>query len=141
MDQDRTRRSPEDCRFAEFPALAKLRLVDGDLDELADQGFLAQERRRDCAYYKLRFRRGGRQIVRYVGGANEAAVITEELKKLRAGCRLRRELRALDCSARQMLRDSKSQLEPLLVERGFRFHGRAIRQPRASRPQINVTFP
>ena len=61
--------SPAAGPFAKFPALAKLNLTGADLDELARQGFLSVEHRRDRTYYKLRFRRGRRQVVRYVGGA------------------------------------------------------------------------
>jgi hypothetical protein len=115
-------------RLHDFRALARLSLTEQDLNALESQGCLALEHRGDRSYYKLRFRRGGRQVVRYAG--QEAALVAEELKTLQAARRLQRELNKLNLAARQALREGKLILEPLLVERGFRFHGLAIRRTR-----------
>jgi hypothetical protein len=125
---------------ARFPALAMLRLTDEDIAALGEQGFLAPERRQNQRFFKLRFRRGGRQVVRYVGGTEAAALVAEELKILQAARRARRELERFGRVTRQRLREAKIELEPLILESGFKFHGRAIRRPRLSVSQIDVTF-
>jgi hypothetical protein len=121
---------PAAGRLHEFPVLAKLGFIEQDLDVLAGQGCLAVERRGDRRYFKLRFRRDGRQIVRYVGGVEMAALVAEELNTLQATRRMQRDLDRLSRAARRLLRDGKAKLEPLLLERGFKFHGRSIRRPR-----------
>jgi hypothetical protein len=109
-----------------------LRLDADDLIELAHQGFVSPELHRGRTRYKLRFRRGGRQIVRVVGGLQAAALVEEELARLQSTRRRVRELMALDRIARRELRDSKSRLTPLIESYGFKFHGRAIRRLRRS---------
>jgi hypothetical protein len=133
--------APEAGYVSRFPALAKLRLCKEDLAELGRQGRIVPERRGDRTYYKLRFRRAGQQVVRCVGGAQEAALVAEELKALQSNRRQRLELDALNRTARHVLRDAKVKLERLLAERGFRFHGRAIRRSRRSHQRTNVSFP
>jgi hypothetical protein len=122
--------APHAGRLASFPALAELGLGDADLAALAHQGFLALERRQERTYYKLRFRRDGRQIVRYVGGVEKMALVAEELSLLQTARRHQRELNELVAAARKQLRNGKAQLEPALLERGFKFHGLAIRRQR-----------
>lgn len=122
----------ENQSFAAYSALATLRLSATDLSALAVQGFVGTERRGNRTYFKLRFRRQRRQAVRYLGlDARFAAQVGAELLALQAHRRRRHELAALTKQARQQLRDAKRQLEPLLVARGFRFHGLAVRRPRA----------
>jgi hypothetical protein len=133
--------APDADRMSRFPALAKLSLSEADLAELAHQGSLAPERRGSRTYYKLRFRRGGRQLVRYVGGADQAALVSEELSALQTTRRLERQLNEVGRAARQLQRDAKAKLEPLLAECGFRFHGQAIRRSRRSHQQITSVFP
>src|SRR5436190_12381293 len=53
-------------RIQDFPVLASMRLGDEDLRILTQQGFLNREARRGTGYFKLRFRRGGKQCVKYV---------------------------------------------------------------------------
>ena len=115
-------------RVAAFPALAGLGFIDSDLAVLARQGFLGTERRRDRSYFKLRYRRGGYQHVKYVGSTGRAAAVQHELERLQSEVRTRRELAGLVRDARQVLRASKSTLKPLLESRGFRFHGLEVRQ-------------
>jgi hypothetical protein len=132
--------APEAGWPARFPALAKLGLTDEDLNALAHQGFVAPERRQAGTFFKLRFRRDGRQVVRYVGGPEKAACVATELKTLQVARYNRRELDKLGRVARQLLRDAKAKLEPPLLELGFKFHGRAIRRPRRTVSQVNSTF-
>ena len=117
-------------RLAEFPAIAALRLTAGDLEELADQGFVGEERRGDRTYYKLRFRRAGKQVVRYVGGADRAALVKEELGILQAETKVMQQLKARAKIANKMIREAKRTMEPVLKANGFVFHGLAIRRPR-----------
>jgi hypothetical protein len=116
---------PED-----FPALASLQLTSADLVTLARQGFVAGERRGERRYHKLRFRRGRRQVVKYLGGPERAHAVQAELDLLQAACRRRRKLAALSHQAREMLREAKRQLEPSLADQGYHFHGLAIRESR-----------
>ena len=48
-------------------ALISLRLTAVDLQVLRWQGFVSAELRGNCRIFKLRFRRDGRQVVRYLG--------------------------------------------------------------------------
>jgi hypothetical protein len=130
MDPLATHHQANTHRLADYPALASLRLDVKDLAELARQGFVSTEWRGKRTRYKLRFRRRGRQVVRFVGGPQEVALIEQELAKLQSRHRLQLELKTLDRLARQELRDSKSRLMPLIEREGFKFHGRAIRRPR-----------
>lgn len=122
--------STEHHRLADYPALASLRLNDTDLDELSHQGFIRQDKRGDRGYYKLRFRRRGKQVVRYIGNAERAAAVESELAGLQSEAAARRELRAVVRVANKMLRDSKTQLEPILAFHGLVFHGLSIRRAR-----------
>lgn len=123
-------RSLEDGRLAAFPSLAALGITEDDLEELSQQGFVCEERRGARRFYKLRFRRQRKQIVRYVGDARRAATVASELAALQHETRLMRKLRAGVKVTSGMLRDAKRQLEPLLQAHGFTFHGLAIRKPR-----------
>lgn len=122
-----------DQRRSNYPALDTLRLTDEDLETLADQGFVCAERRGDRTYYKLRFRRGRRQVVRYLGGPVRAAAVQQELAVLQAEKHAMQELTARVKFANKLLRDAKRTLAPVLLAHGFVFHGLAIRRPR--RPQ------
>ena len=125
-DEDPT----QDQRLAEFPALAALRLTAGDLDRLSDQGFVCAERRGDRTYFKLRFRRGTKQVVRYIGGPDRAAIVKQELAVLQAETKVMRELNARVEIAKRTLREAKRTMEPVLQAHGFVFHGMAIRRRR-----------
>jgi len=122
--------STEACQLVRYPALAALRLDDSDLEELGRQGFVCREKRGDRVYHKLRFRRDGRQVVRYVGSAERAAAVERELSDLQAETTAVRELNTVVKLANKMLRDSKTELEPLLASHGYAFHGMSIRRPR-----------
>lgn len=115
--------------FGEYPALSQLRLAAGDLTELARQGFLSVEQRGNRISHKLRFRRGGRQVVRSIGDAELAGILKTELDRLQFRRDICRELTAHDRAARRQLRAVKAQLEPLITAYGWRFHGRDVRRP------------
>jgi hypothetical protein len=114
---------------AMFPNLRGLRLTDDDLRALSEQGFIAEERRGKRKYPKLRFRRGGRQHVRYVPpGILE--VVRHELELIQGQRRLGRGVIGLDRRRKQLLREMKRELEPLVRAEGLAFHGFSIRRPR-----------
>ena len=113
-----------------YPVLAALRLDDSDLEVLSRQGSICRDNRGDRVYHKLRFRRDGRQVVRYIGSAERATAVDRELSELQSEATAFRELNAVVNIANKMLRDSKTQLEPLLASHGLAFHGRSIRRPR-----------
>lgn len=117
-----------------FPALGRLRLAAGDFAELAKQGFVSTEACGLQTRFKLRFRRAGCQVVRYIRGAEEAVAVTAELEQLQAARRLRRKLADLNREASRLLRESKTCLQPLVEANGFKFHGRQVRRPR--RPSV-----
>jgi hypothetical protein len=102
--------------------------------DLSRQGFVARERRRNRSYFKLRFRSGNRQIVRSLGtDAQLARAIARELRQLQSARRAELRLRRLIAEARRLLRSTTQTLKPLLEERGFRLHGRAIRRRQQAR--------
>ena len=117
-------------RGSDFPNLSRLRLSESDIQDLAQQGFVAAEQRQQRTHFKLRFRSGGQQRVRYIGGAEQAKAVQAELDVLQREVQLRRRLARLRRAAALVLRRGKRQLEPLLGARGFYFHGRAPRQRR-----------
>jgi hypothetical protein len=121
-------------------ALARLEFNAAELAALRRQGFVAREiRGKRTSVFKLRFRFGGRQRVRYLGtDADEAERIQNELNELQGGRRADLALGRLSRSAAQLLRDSKLRLEPWVQRAGLRFHGRAIRRPRAPSPEFSI---
>jgi hypothetical protein len=125
--------------LAEFPLLASLRISADDLRELARQGFVCEEKRGNREYYKLRFRSGGRQVVRYLGNAERAARVEHELSKLQNEAREMRALKAKVKIANKMLREAKIALQPVLAANGLVFHGFAIRQPRTRRHDVSAS--
>ena len=125
-------------RIEEYPALTALRLNDVDLDELSRQGFIAPEKRRGRMYYKLRFRRNHKQVVRYIGSAECAAVVRAELDVLQAETAILRKLNSIVNKAGQMLRDAKIQLGPLFEANGLAFHGLAVRRPRKLAVDVSI---
>jgi len=122
--------SRTDSHLADFPALAQLRITAADLLGLASQGTVCQEIRHEATYFKLRFRRGRRQIVRYIGDAERASAVRIELERLQSETKCMRNLKRLAKIASRLLRESKQQLKPILEAHGLAFHGLAIRRPR-----------
>ena len=117
-------------RLTDYPALAALRLNDTDVGELARQGRICVERRQHRRYFKLRFRRRGKQVVRYVGNAQSAEEVTSELMILQAEVRISRDLKSATRMAGKMLRNAKSRLKPILEANGLCFHGMSVRRSR-----------
>ncbi len=127
---------------AETPCLAQLRLTSDDLAALCRQGFVTAERRGNCTYFKLRFRRDRQQVVRYVGcDPDRAAAVQQELNILQDERKKELELSRLTDAAKRMLRQSKRALTPVLAEEGFAFHGYQIRRRRSSRAKSEKSAP
>jgi hypothetical protein len=112
-----------------FPLLSRLELNDEEVRALTKQGFLRCEARGTKTIYRLRYRVGGRQHARYVS-PRDAAALETELEILQRSVRSRRRLAHLARLARQLLRQRKLTLGPLLEARGYHFHGEEIRQRR-----------
>jgi hypothetical protein len=121
--------------LADYPALAALRLTDDDLDGLSYQGFVCREQRGHLVFFKLRFRRARRQIVRYVRNAQHAEDVCAELRRLQADRRMDLQLGRIAKLACRMLREGKCQLEPIVQAEQMTFHGLALRRPRKPRIQ------
>ena len=102
---------------------------------MKSQGTITAERRgRRTLAYKLRYRVGGQQQVKYLGtDENYIQQLRRELADLQAAHRQGRHLQRLEKQAREVLRASKQLLVPHLPPAGFKFHGLAIRRSR--RPQ------
>lgn len=132
--------SIEDNRIRDYPALAALRLNDADLNELSRQGFIGQEKRKDRTYYKLRFRRNHKQVVRYIGSAECATDVRTDLKVLQAETAILRELNSIVKMASQMLQDAKTKLGPLFEANGLAFHGLAVRRSRKPTIDFSVSI-
>ncbi len=81
-------------------------------------------------YYKLRFRREARQVVRYVGDCERAAAVARELSVLQHEVQVMRNLRQAVKAANKRLKEAKMQIRPLLEDHGFAFHGLSIRRSR-----------
>ncbi len=116
----------------------ELGLSGEDCQALARQGFLAADYcwkggRRLGPYYKLRWRRDGRQCVRYVGGdPDRVERISAALENLQRPLHLARCLAQLMKEARRRLRSAKHVLAPCVANRGLRYHGYTARRPRTS---------
>ncbi len=95
---------------------------------------MTAERRGERTYFKLRFRRGGSQSVRYIGpDAAQAAAVQRELDELQEERQKELKLARLTDTAKRMLRESKRVLAPVLAEEGFGFHGYEVRRHRLLR--------
>jgi hypothetical protein len=131
----------EKCKT--ISVLATLGLLAEQIAALAKRGSVCAEvRSNGQVYHKLRFRVDDRQHVRYLGNVPEfIEQVKAEIEQLQQRTRLRRELRHLTRAARQKLRASKSRLEPLLVDAGFRFHGMAVRKRRSASRKISTDNP
>lgn len=112
--------------------LSDLPLSAEDLNSLKRQGFVSGERRRKGAvYYKLRFRRAGKQIVLGIGTDMAAAEsVRKEVQELQREQDAHRDVNVIVSEAKQLLRHTKRRLQPLLEEAGYSFHGFNIRKSR-----------
>ncbi len=110
------------------PVLDRFRLTVDDLAALRRQGFVSSELRRCKVYYKLRFRRDGKRVVRYVGNDPATAdQLLRELEVLQADRHDKLQDARLCREARIALRETKARLEPLLEAAGHAFRGYEIR--------------
>jgi hypothetical protein len=125
-----TNQLPDDHLLADFPILASLRLDSEDIAAIADQGFISKDHRGNRTYDKLRFRRDGRQRVRYIGDAARASAVEEELKILQRPLQLRRRMAELTRSVTGELRTAREKLQPLAESQGYCYHGHALRKRR-----------
>ncbi len=122
-------------KFAPLPncdgleLLRQLNLTQAELASLSAQGFVSVEHRSSGIYYKLRFRCGGRQIVRGLGNCSRhAEEVRRALDVYQHKTRARQQLRQSVARAARLLRESRRLLNPVLVEVGFYFHGSEIRR-------------
>jgi hypothetical protein len=119
-------------RAAAQRCLAEVGLSAADQAALTRRGFVSREiRGRGTAVYKLRFRRDGRQHVRYLGAdAGGVRRVQEALRELQEDRRIELAASRLHHEAAKLLRESKRLLEEPLAAVGLRFHGRSLRRPR-----------
>jgi len=120
--------------------LAMLKLSPEDCHELRRQGFVAREVRAGRNYYKLRFRRQGRQVV--IGLGKDpcfAESISRELAELQTNRKLAGEQRRLIVAAHRLLRRSKRELAPVFRDAGYGFHGYEIRRVRGEKQPRHPT--
>lgn len=123
--------------------LSGLRLAAADLQALAHQGFVVGELRRGKGpYYKLRWRRGPQQCVRYLGSDPERAQrIQWALETLQRPVRQARQLAQLLAQVRTSLRQLKDDLLPHAQSLGGSYHGYTLRRSQAHRSKDHKTVP
>ena len=123
-----------------FPALTALGLRAEHRAVLTRQGALCAEHAGGRRRYKLRFRLGTKQVVRYVGVRSPfVRQVRRELARLQGPWRLQQRLRRLSRRARDVLRGTKRTLEPLLASEGYAFHGRDVRRSCTAVPNSSAT--
>ncbi len=111
--------------------LAGLPLSPEELDALRTQGFIRREARGRCMVYTLRFRVQGKVKVHYLGTDPEVAEqARRELAQVQSTSCLNRALGKLAQGISKKLRRVKAELSPLLEQKGYHFHGQAIRRRR-----------
>jgi hypothetical protein len=124
--------------LANYPGLARLRLTENELPALAEQGSVHQEQHRGKSRYKLRFRTpGGRQVVRYIPN-HLVEFVQVDLNILQSGRNAASALREATRGVRHTRRDAKRQLQPVLDELGYHFHGTSVRRWRNK--QFTMSF-
>src|SRR5262249_45844908 len=83
-------------------------------------------------FYKLRWRRGGRQHTRYLGHElARAEQVRAALERLQRPYRVARQLARLMGEARNRLREVKRLLEPRAQAQGFRYRGYRLQRVRS----------
>ena len=116
--------------------LTDLKLDKNELHGLLAQGFVSEEfrdykGRKLGPYFKLRFRVGHQQRVRYLGKNRERAEqIGKALESFRRSKVIAREVATLAALARKHLRNAKKEMATGLAKDGRYFHGYAIRRRR-----------
>jgi len=126
-----TARNPPDP----WAALAA-RLGPAAMAALATQGFVSAELRPSGGVtYKLRWREGGRQIVRYLGSdPGMAGCVRAGLAALQAPRHHQRELARLLAEAAAGLARARDGLADAVGDYGFQFHGYTLRRARSAEP-------
>jgi hypothetical protein len=112
-----------------FPLLHRLALSDEQRTALTRQGFIGRETRGRKIVFRLRFRFHGKQCALYVS-PRDASALEAELGALQRQVHARRRITRLATLARQVLRQHRSTLAPLLEARAYHFHGHQIRRCR-----------
>jgi hypothetical protein len=112
-----------------------------DVAALKRSGTITQETRgRGTVIYKLRYRREGRQVVKYLGvDRSFVRHVGEQLALLQVPARRRRRLRRVAAETRSVLHDVRARVRSTLQEAGFTFHGLTIRRSRSSDDQQEKT--
>jgi len=85
----------------------------------------------------LRYRKDRKQKVKYIGNAERAVAIKNELVLLQAESLQAREISKIAKTASLMLRNAKSILKPLIESNGFFFHGLSIRRRRVQAETVS----
>lgn len=89
-----------------------------------------EEQHRGKVRFKLRFRTPGAcQVVRYVP-THKVRLVEIDIARLQSNRRAARELRKATRRIRKARHEAKRQLQPVLHELGFHFHGTSIRRQR-----------
>jgi hypothetical protein len=126
--------SGEIMRCETVSYLAFLELQAEDREQLRHQGFVARETRNGADYFKLRFRRQGRQVAIGLGRDPQFAErIGRELAQIQANRRFEREQARMIRATRGLLRRAKLELEPVLRNAGYGFYGYEIRKLREAK--------
>ena len=112
-----------------YDPLADLGLSGEDLACLARQGCVTAEfRGQSGPYYKLRWRRDGRQRVLYLGrDSTRAEEVRAALEISRMPLRRARRLSLQMKKARRGLQEVRNMVAPLLAVHGLHYHGYAAR--------------
>jgi hypothetical protein len=117
------------------PTLTSLGLDQEQIAALSHQGFVSSEQsNQGPVRFKLRFRNGRRQVVRYIGTDNNfAEQVRCELDKLQERVRSQRQLNRQCREIRRRLRTIKRRTASVLTDIGHVYHGLSLRQPREAR--------
>jgi hypothetical protein len=101
-----------------------------DLTAISARGFVSAEKRPSgLLTYKLRWRRNGRQCVRYLGSdPTIGARVKAAVAALRQPMQTARELNTDFAATRRALREVKAILSPLLAANGLAFHSYTVRR-------------
>jgi hypothetical protein len=112
--------------------LERLSLDTAEIAVLARQGFVREERdKMGNRIYKLRFRVGQRQRVKFIGrDRHSAQQIEAALVAWQRHRRLTLSVERLRREVSQRVREQWRQLDPILLAAGYRRHGREIRMSR-----------
>lgn len=142
LHQQRQTRGSE---WAQIPCavLRELRLSETQLLALKLQGCVSLERSHSGRMIgKLRFRAGGRQVVRYVGAdEHRLAAVRHALAQWQAAHHAARRLQHTMRAAAALLREARHRSEAVLAGSEFRHHGYAIRRRRQLQLQTLSTLP